>query len=80
MEKELRSCRLSADYKAKGTKAKKVNIKNAKTLKKTVKKLKAGKKYSFKIRTYTKVEDLSIGTMKTVYGKWPSAKKAKIKK
>ena len=67
-------------YKAKGTKAKKVTINNVKTVKKTVKKLKAGKKYSFKIRTFNKVEDLKTGKLIKVYGKWSGVKKAKAKK
>jgi hypothetical protein len=67
-------------YKAKGIKAKQINISNAGTLKKVVKKLKAGKKYAFRIRTYTKVENLSAGAMKKVYGKWSNVKKIKAKK
>jgi hypothetical protein len=67
-------------YKAKGVKAKNVNINNGKTLKKTVKKLKTGKKYTFKIRTYTKVENLSDGDMKKVFGKWSNVKKIKAKR
>ncbi len=67
-------------YKAKGVKAKKVNIKSYKTVNKTVTKLKAGKVYTFKIRPYTKVENPSTGNMKTVYGKWSKAKKIRAKK
>ena len=44
-------------YKTGGTKAKTVNVNSVNTLKKTVKKLKAKKKYTFKIRTFTEVED-----------------------
>ena len=66
--------------KAAGTKARTVNVNSANTLKKTVKKLKAKKKYTFKIRTFTKVENLSTGKMKTVYGSWSKAKKIKAKK
>lgn len=66
--------------KAKGVKAKKVNINSVKTLKKTVKNLKSGKVYSFRICPYTKVENLSTGKMKTVYGKWSETKKVKAKK
>ena len=66
--------------KAAGSKAKTVNVNSANTLKKTVKKLKAKKKYTFKIRTFTKVENLSTGKMKTVYGSWSKAKKIKAKK
>ena len=39
-------------------------VKKAKTVKKTVKKLKKGKKYWFKVRTYTKIKG------KTYTGKW----------
>ena len=67
-------------YKAAGTKAKTVTVNNNKTLKKTVKKLKAGKKYTFKVRTFSKVENLSTGKMKTVYSAWSKAKKVKAKK
>ena len=67
-------------YKAKGVKAKTVTIKSAKTLTKTVKKLKAGKKYTFKIRTFTKVENLTTGKAQNVYGPWSKAKKVKAKK
>lgn len=67
-------------YKAKGIKAKQINISNAGTLRKTVKKLKAGKKYAFRIRTYTKVENLSDGAIKKVYGKWSNVKKIKAKR
>ena len=67
-------------YKAKGVKAKKVNIKNSKTVKTTVKKLKDGKVYSFKVRSYTKVNDPSTGKTKNVYGKWSKAKKVRAKK
>ena len=67
-------------YKAKGVKAKKVNIKNSKTVKTTVKKLKDGKVYSFKVRSYTKVNDPSTGKAKKVYGKWSKAKKVRAKK
>ena len=67
-------------YKAKGVKAKYVNIKSSKTVKTTVKKLKDGKVYSFKVRSYTKVNDPSTGKAKKVYGKWSKAKKVKAKK
>jgi hypothetical protein len=61
-------------------KTKKVYIKSYKTVKKTIKKLKAGKVYSFKIRPYKKVEHLLTGKMKKVYGKWSKVKKIKAKK
>jgi hypothetical protein len=67
-------------YKAKGTKAKKVAVNSNKTLKKTFKKLKAGKKYTFKVRTITKVYDPTKGKSVNVYGKWSNAKKATAKK
>ena len=66
---------------AKGVKARKVNIKKAGKLKKVVRKLKAGKKYSFKVRAFTKVENLSKGKPMKVYGKWSNViKKVKIRK
>ncbi|MBQ9060352.1 MAG: fibronectin type III domain-containing protein [Firmicutes bacterium] len=67
-------------YKAAGTKAKTVTVNSNKTLKKTVKKLKAGKKYTFKVRTFSTVENLSTGKMKTVYSAWSKTKKVKAKK
>ena len=67
-------------YKAKGVNAKKVTIKSAKTLKKTVKKLKAGKKYTFKVRTITKVYNPATGKDQNIYGKWSNVKKVKAKK
>ncbi len=68
-------------YKAKGVKAKKININSANTVKKTVKKLKAGKTYSFKVRTFTKVQNLADPDRPIkVYGKWSKAKKVKTKK
>lgn len=66
-------------YKAKGVKAKKVNITSYKTLKKTIKNLKACRKYSFKIRPYTKVEKLATGKKVKVYGKWSKVKKITAK-
>ena len=47
--------------------------KSTKKLKVTSKKLKKGKKYSFRVRTISKVNG------KTVYGKWTAAKTVKIK-
>ena len=47
---------------------------------KAVRKLKAGKKYTFRVRTFTKIEDLVAGRSVTVYGQWSNAKKAKAKK
>ncbi len=68
-------------YKAKGVKAKKVNIKSVKTLKKTVRKLKAGKVYTFKVRPYTMVQKLADPDKRIkVYGKWSNKKKVKAKK
>lgn len=48
--------------------------------KKTVKKLKAGKKYYFKIRAYTKVYDPATGKNVKIYGKYSKVKSAKVKK
>ena len=68
-------------YKAKGVKAKKVNIKSARTLKKTVKKLKAGKVYTFKVRSYTMVQNLADPDKPIkVYGKWSKGRRVKAKR
>ena len=67
-------------YKAKGLAAKKVNINSSDKLKTTIKNLKAGKLYKFKIRPFTKVEDLATGDTDKVYGKWSELLKAKTKK
>ena len=48
-------------------------------MKKKVKNLKPGKKYTFKVRTYMKVESLAKGKMTNVYGKWSKVKKVKAK-
>ena len=54
--------------------AKKVNVKGAKKVTKTIKKLKAGKKYYFRIRTCKKAYGEKF------YSKWSKVKTAKIKK
>ena len=66
-------------YKAKGEKAKKLMLDNAQKVKTTIKNLKAGKTYTFKIRPYTEVEDLFTGKLAKVYGKWSELKKARTK-
>ena len=60
-------------------------MKKAKTLKinkkdvaKTVKKLKRGKTFYFRIRAYKKYKTAS-GRSKTVFGKWSAKKSSKIK-
>ena len=68
----------SRKFKKKATK--KVNIKSCKTVKKTVKKLKKGRTYYFRICTYTEVEDISTEQPRTVYGKWSKVKKIRAKK
>lgn len=50
-----------------------VTIKKQKTTKKTIKKLKSGKKYYVRIRTY------KVSKNKKVYSSWTKAKKVKIK-
>ena len=65
-------------YKAKGTKTKKVTLK-ASAVKKVVKKLKKGKKYTFRIRTFTKVYNPYTGSYEKVYGSW-AKRTVKIKK
>ena len=67
-------------YKAKGVKAKRVIVAGADKLKKKVRKMRPGKKYTFKVRTYTKVENLATGETTNVYGKWSNKKKAKAKR
>ncbi len=55
-------------------KMKTVSIKKQATVKKTVKKLKGGKKYYFRIRAYVKIDGTKY------YSDWSKAKKVKIKK
>lgn len=64
------------EYSAKGEKTKKISVSGAGKLTKTVKKLKAGKTYSFRVRPYTRVAGMS----KLIYGKWSKAKKCRSKK
>ena len=64
---------LSTNKKFKKNK-KTVNISKAKTVKKTVKKLKKGKKYYVKIRAYKTIDK------KKVYGAWSSVRSVKVKK
>ena len=46
---------------------------------KTISKLRSGKTYYFKIRTYTDVRNPLTGKNEKVYGKWSKVKKARIK-
>jgi hypothetical protein len=46
----------------------------------TIKNLKKGKTYYFRIRTYSLVTNKENGKETTVYGKWSGKKKVKIKK
>ena len=57
--------------KSKLSKGKKITVKKANKTSTTIKKLKKGKKYYFRIRTYVKEDG------KTVYSKWSTAKKSK---
>ncbi len=57
-----------------------VTIKKAATKKKVIKKLKANKKYFVRIRTFSKVTDLTTGKAVTVFGKWSASKNFKAKK
>lgn len=66
--------------KTRGEKAKIISIKGQSKVQKTVKKLKAGKKYTIKIRTYVDVEKLGTEKAMKVYGRWSKVKKAKAKK
>ena len=62
-------------------KAKEVDIDDATTLKKTVKKLKAGKKYTFKVCPMTEIANMAEpGTSIQVYGQWSDVMKVKAKK
>jgi hypothetical protein len=56
-----------------------VNISKATTVKKTLTKLKKGKKYYFRIRTYKKIYDPADYTKKAFYGKWSKVKTATVK-
>lgn len=71
-------------YKAKGVKAVIKNIDDEETVKKTVKKLRAGKKYSFMIRPYVnaKYADAENNAVfdETLYGEWSEAVKVNVKK
>ena len=67
-------------YKAKGVKAKTVTVKKAGTVRMTVKKLKAGKVYNFKVRSFNWVYDPTTDKLEKIYGKWSSVKKCKVKK
>ena len=66
--------------KAKGEKAKKISINSGATVRKTAKKLKAGKNYTIKIRPYVEIENLATGKPAKVYGRWSKVKKATAKK
>ena len=55
-------------------------IKSCKTIRKTVTKLKTGKKYYFKIRPYTNVNNPLTDNTEKVYGKWSKVKSCKAKK
>ncbi|MGI6033194.1 MAG: carbohydrate-binding domain-containing protein [Coriobacteriales bacterium] len=57
-----------------GKKVKTIKVKGAKVHKKILKKLKKGKKYTIKIRAYTRKSG------KTYYGSWSKACKVKVKK
>ena len=59
-------------YTLKG-KTKTINVKKAKTVTKTIKKLKSGKKYSFAVRAYKKAGKIKY------YGSWSKTYKLKIK-
>ena len=59
---------------------KKVTIKSYKTVKKVVKKLKAKKRYYFRIRTYNYVYNPGTGEKEKTYGKWSNKKSIKAKK
>lgn len=60
-------------------KAKKLTVKKATLKKATAKKLKKGKKYFARMRTFTKVTDPQTGETKTIYGKWTRKKSFKAK-
>lgn len=60
-------------------KAKKSFVKGGKKKKAVIKKLKAGKKYFVRVRTYSKVKKPN-GKKRVVYGKWSTVKKIKAKK
>ena len=70
------SCSTSKNFK-KGVKTKKVS---AKAKKLTLKKLRKGKTYYFKVRPYTKVTNRITGESKVILGKALNQKKVKIRK
>ena len=67
---------LKKTFKSKKT----VKITKASTKKATLKKLKAGKYYWVKMRTFTKIKNPATGKTVTKYGKWTTARKFKAKK
>lgn len=60
-------------YKKAGASAKTVKVTKNTTTKKVIKKLAKGKKYTFKVRGFKKIDG------KVIYGKWSAAKTKKIK-
>ena len=64
----------STSYKFTKSTTSKLKVKGAKTTSKTIKKLKAGKKYYVRIRTYKTADG------KTKYSKWSKYKKVTVKK
>ncbi len=57
-----------------------VTIKSSKTVKKTVSKLKAGRKYYFRLRPYTLLNNPATGKNVKICGKWSKVKKVKARK
>ena len=72
----------SRNFKKATTKTRKIiqNNGSSKTVKVTIKNLKAGKAYSIKVRTYTNIINKQTGSNETVYGKWTNVKHLKAKK
>ena len=61
-------------------KAKKKTVKGASKKKAALTKLKAGKTYYVRIRTYKALKNPATGKTTKIYGKWSTAKKIKAKK
>lgn len=60
-------------------KARTVTVKKAKTVSKTISKLKKGNRYYVQIRTYKKLSAFPYGSKKNYYSPWSKAKKVKVK-
>jgi hypothetical protein len=70
----------STSRKFTGKTTKTVTVRKAAITKKTVKKLRVGKRYYFKVRTFTNVYNPATGKYVKAYGKWSKIKSIRIRK